>query len=165
MEARIKWLEPSHQILYILMPEKWTWDDLILYNRRINRLLNRYSRPAVIVLDFQQSIYLPENAVINCRKIFTNIHPDSGEILLLGLPLSHKLVLDVVFRLFPYLKQYIFDVDTFEHEMLALLEEPTTEESPEDQSDPDASDEHVPQKNLTSTGNLWQYPPLGGKPD
>lgn len=165
MQARIKWLEPSHQILYILMPKKWTWDDMILYNKRINRLLNRYSRPAVIVLDFHESTYLPPNAVINCRKIFSNIHPDSGEIMLVGLPLSHKLVLDVVFRLFPHLKQYIFDVDMFEHEMLALLEEPTIEESPEDQNAPDASHDHAPQKNPTSTGNLWQYPPLDNKPD
>jgi len=111
MYNNIHWLNAEKTTLVLDIPQFWGWDEMHAWLQTINKLLTEQPQSVSIVVDFQNSTFVPNNAMMNTHKILQHLHPQADPIILTGLSSGHRAILDTLFSLHPHITKPLVIMD------------------------------------------------------
>ncbi len=111
MVNEIFWLDDQQSILVLKIPDYWDWEDMGSWLTTIQDLLDQQILSTTVIVDFQNSTFVPRDAVKKTHKIFRHLHGNIDPLVLTGLSISHRSVLSALFRIYPHLSTPIVLMD------------------------------------------------------
>jgi len=73
-----------------------------IWLNKVNEILDQQTQETTVVVDFQESSFIPNDALSHIQNILENRHPKADPIILTGLSNSHRAVLATLFKLHPH---------------------------------------------------------------
>lgn len=107
MTTQIYWLDNTKSTLVFKVPHYWDWSEMAEWNTQIKHALDNHTQDVTIIVDYQQSTYVPQNIVTNFHRMVTNKHPRTKSIILTGLTGAHESIWSTMFQLYPNMKKLI----------------------------------------------------------
>jgi len=109
--ATINWLNEEKTGLIIKVPEYWQWAEMKTWLKKVGEVLEQHPHEMTLVIDFQSSTFVPNNAMLQTQKILENRHPKADPIILTGVSLGHKAILETLFKLHPHVATPMVIID------------------------------------------------------
>lgn len=107
MNIKLDWVNTDKSMLCCSFPRHWTWDDMDDFFQYSYNLLDTLLHPVPVLIDFQNGMYLPKDAVMHFRSYMLYLHPHANPVILVGINSSFKSVLDFFYLMIPSLRKRI----------------------------------------------------------
>ncbi len=107
MQIQVNWVDTDKSMLCCSFPALWTWDDMDDFFQYSYNQLDAISCPVPVLVDFQNGIQIPKDAIVRLRPYMLYLHHNAHPIILVGIHSSFKSILDFFFLMIPSLRQRI----------------------------------------------------------
>lgn len=81
----VEWDNVEKTILMVSICEDWSWADMYQAIDDINRLLDTVAYPVYTIMDFTHATHIPDNALLNLKKLNRSHHPNQDKTAVIGL--------------------------------------------------------------------------------
>ena len=122
MPIRVGWGNLAETRLFVQMIGVWTWDEYQNAVREIQRALDQKQDKFAVIYNFADSQRVPDHPLQHLTKLVRNWNPDDAEVLVIGVPLLLRTVIEILTRMYPQKMTHLHILETME-EAEALLTE------------------------------------------
>ncbi len=122
MPIRVGWGHATETRLFVQMIGVWTWEEYQSAVREIQRALDEKEEKIAVIYNFADSRRIPDHPLQHLSKLVRNWNPDKAVVLVIGVPLLMRTVIDILSRLYPQKMKHIHLLETMD-EAEALLTE------------------------------------------
>lgn len=100
MPVLVEWYDPDHKILLIQIQHNWTWPQMHTALEEVWNHLGEVKHGVYTIFDARVSNGWPPNSLANLRQTNARVHPNSREILIVGLSIYHRTMLEIYNRFY-----------------------------------------------------------------
>ena len=102
MPITVNWFDASHTILVQEYQTPWTWDIYHKSIEEINVQMDTVNHKVDLIVDFSRGAVLPAKALSHFRRAVTDIHPNRGLVVMIGMNPYLTALTEVLAQMVPH---------------------------------------------------------------
>jgi hypothetical protein len=96
MSIEVDWNSAAQTAVVVTYERPWNWSEFEAATTRVDTLIASVAHTVDIILDIRHAGFPPAGAVAKFREVTTIRHENSGKVIMVGLPMMIKGILDIM---------------------------------------------------------------------